>query len=124
MRFVGNRLRVERLVEKGRRESRIGRKGMDTLLVGGSGSGGSGGGWDRRGSIESILSEDDLRSLLKKRERENSTGTDDETTESGGEGDDGVVFSGDDAEREIRAERVDEGTVATPMGLAGADEQT
>jgi len=126
MRFVGNRLRVERLVEKGRRESRIGRKGMDTLLVGGSGSGsgGSGGGWDRRGSIESILSEDDLRSLLKKRERENSTGTDDETTESGGEGDDGMVFSGDDAEREIRAERVDEGKVATPMGLAGAEEQT
>ncbi|WYZ40758.1 hypothetical protein EsH8_IV_001099 [Colletotrichum jinshuiense] len=43
LKFVGNRLKVERLIEQGRRETRP---------------------WIRRGSIETILSEDDLRSLL------------------------------------------------------------
>ncbi|ROT36049.1 FabD/lysophospholipase-like protein [Sodiomyces alkalinus F11] len=43
LKFVGNRLRVERAVERGRRETRP---------------------WVRRGSIETILSEEDLRSLL------------------------------------------------------------
>jgi predicted acylesterase/phospholipase RssA len=43
LKFIANRLKVERLVERGRRESRP---------------------WIRRGSIETILSEDDIRSLL------------------------------------------------------------
>lgn len=41
--FVGNRLKVERLIDQGRTESRP---------------------WVRRGSLERILSEDDLRSIL------------------------------------------------------------
>ncbi|OAA56472.1 Acyl transferase/acyl hydrolase/lysophospholipase [Cordyceps fumosorosea ARSEF 2679] len=43
LQFVGNRLKVERMVDRGRTESRP---------------------WVRRGSLERILSEDDLRSIL------------------------------------------------------------
>ncbi|TQW00055.1 patatin-like phospholipase domain-containing protein [Cordyceps javanica] len=43
LKFIGNRLKVERLVDQGRTESRP---------------------WVRRGSLERILSEDDLRSIL------------------------------------------------------------
>jgi hypothetical protein len=43
LKFLANRMKVERMIERGRRETRMG---------------------IRRGSIESILSEDDLRSLL------------------------------------------------------------
>ncbi|KAK3901328.1 patatin-like phospholipase domain-containing protein [Staphylotrichum tortipilum] len=57
MRFVANRLRVERLVEKGRRES--------------------------RGSIESILSEDELRGLLTKRGEVDSMTEDESDSEEG-----------------------------------------
>jgi hypothetical protein len=46
---VGNRLKIERLAEQGRRETRAPREG------------------ERRGSIESILSEDDPRGLLLRR---------------------------------------------------------
>ncbi|KAK3322366.1 hypothetical protein B0H66DRAFT_200605 [Apodospora peruviana] len=46
IKFIANRLKVERLAERGRRETRHG--GMEK----------------RRGSIESFLSEDDLRGLL------------------------------------------------------------
>lgn len=54
LKFLGNRLKIERMVEKGRLETRP---------------------WVRRGSIETILSEDDLRDLLR-------VGTDvDETSE-------------------------------------------
>ncbi|KAK4123790.1 patatin-domain-containing protein [Parathielavia appendiculata] len=125
MKFIGNRLRVERLVERGRRESRLG---------GGGGGGGApavlgtiGGAHARRESIESILSEDDLRSLLKKRKRrdgaESATGTEEESTASEGEGDDCMVIDGGDAERELRAARRKEPKIATPMGLAGAEGQ-
>ncbi|KAK6209700.1 patatin-like phospholipase [Colletotrichum tabaci] len=60
LKFVGNRLKVERLIEQGRRETRP---------------------WIRRGSIETILSEDDLRSLL----ISGNTDVDDETTDAEGE---------------------------------------
>lgn len=43
LKFIGNRLKVERLVEQGRRETRP---------------------WARRGSLQTILSEEDLRSIL------------------------------------------------------------
>ncbi|KAJ6783650.1 hypothetical protein PWT90_06994 [Aphanocladium album] len=43
LKFIGNRLKVERLVDRGRVESRP---------------------WVRRGSLQTILSEDDLRSIL------------------------------------------------------------
>ncbi|KAM5351231.1 hypothetical protein ACJ41O_003954 [Fusarium nematophilum] len=43
LKFIANRLKVERLIERGRRESRP---------------------WARRGSIQTILSEEDLRSIL------------------------------------------------------------
>ncbi|CAJ2506971.1 Uu.00g081570.m01.CDS01 [Anthostomella pinea] len=57
LKFISNRLKVERLIEQGRRETRPG---------------------VRRGSIQSIISEDDLQSLL----RGTGTGTDEETTEA------------------------------------------
>jgi predicted acylesterase/phospholipase RssA len=115
MRFVGNRLRVERMVERGRRESRA------LTRVGGGGGGGageqSGGSGDRRGSIESILSEDELRGLLRRVEKGSVTGTEDETTDFEGDGE--VVFNVNGGE----AMKMEEPKVATPMGLAGAEEQ-
>jgi len=54
LKFLGNRLKVERVIERGRRETRVG---------------------IRRGSIESILSEDDMRSLLRKTEAGERTDT-------------------------------------------------
>lgn len=59
LRFISNRLRVERLVEQGRLDSR------PTL---------------RRGSIETIISEDDLRSLLRKTTAGSTTATEDESS--------------------------------------------
>ncbi|KAM0324317.1 hypothetical protein ACHAQA_008094 [Verticillium albo-atrum] len=60
LKFMGNRLKVERIIEQGRKETRP---------------------WARRGSIETILSEDDIRSLMVT----GSTDVEDETTD--GEGD-------------------------------------
>lgn len=62
LKFIANRLKVERKIEAGRRLTRPG---------------------GRRGSIENILSEDDIRSLLKENEGvtdedTDGTGTDDE----------------------------------------------
>ncbi|KAK4242568.1 ADP-ribosylation factor family-domain-containing protein [Achaetomium macrosporum] len=107
MKFIGNRLRVERLVERGRRESRL----------------------ERRATIESILSEDDLRSLLKKREKESdgpghATGTEEEDpTDFEGDHDDSMVIDGGEGEGEIKAARMEEPKIATPAGLAGAEGQ-
>jgi len=78
LKFIANRLKVERLVERGRRETRS--------ALGAS---------DRRGSIESILSEDDVRDFLRKVERKavefaggsSTTGTEDEMTDVDGDGD-------------------------------------
>jgi hypothetical protein len=61
LKFIANRLKVERLIEQGRRETRP---------------------WVRRGSIQRILSEDDLRSILV---AETGTGA---TTEEDTEGED------------------------------------
>ncbi|KAH8894847.1 Arf-domain-containing protein [Thozetella sp. PMI_491] len=59
IKFISNRLRIERLIEQGRRETRP---------------------FARRGSIETIISEDDLRSLLRvPGSLESATGTEDET---------------------------------------------
>ena len=60
LKFLVNRLKVERIIERGRRETRVG---------------------VRRGSIESILSEDDMRSLLRKSEAdtENATATEEDS---------------------------------------------
>ncbi|KAI0460362.1 ADP-ribosylation factor family-domain-containing protein [Xylaria acuta] len=55
LKFIANRLKIEHLIEQGRRETRLG---------------------VRRGSIESIISEDDLQSLLR------TNNTDEETTEA------------------------------------------
>ena len=66
LKFIANRLKIERLIEQGRRETRPA---------------------VRRGSIESIISEDDLHSLL----RANNP-TDEETTE--GETDEVVIDGG------------------------------
>jgi hypothetical protein len=56
LKFIANRLKIERIIEQGRRETRPG---------------------VRRGSIESILSEEDLRRLLR-----TNNGTDEDTTEA------------------------------------------
>ena len=105
VKFIMNRLKVERLVEQGRRETRDRRNAGDLFTALGNGEGAStmgngrhplapsssGGAGDRRGSIESILSEDDLRSLLIKgrgggghggghTSGGSSTGTEDELT--------------------------------------------
>jgi predicted acylesterase/phospholipase RssA len=63
LKFLANRLKVERIIEKGRRETRVG---------------------IRRGSIESILSEDDMRSLLRKTEQDtvSATATDEDTEDA------------------------------------------
>ena len=58
LKFIGNRLKVERLIEQGRRETRP---------------------WIRRGSIQAVLSEDDLRNLLVG--EVNGATTEDETTD-------------------------------------------
>ncbi|RYC62828.1 hypothetical protein CHU98_g3371 [Xylaria longipes] len=65
LKFIANRLKIERLIEQGRRETRLG---------------------VRRGSIESIISEDDLQSLLR------TSNTDEETTEA--EIDEAVIEGG------------------------------
>ncbi|KAK4157907.1 hypothetical protein C8A00DRAFT_29135 [Chaetomidium leptoderma] len=133
MRFVGNRLRVERLVEKGRRESRVG-KGGGPVVGGSSNSGDGAGGVDsrRRGSIESILSEDELRSLLKMRgvgvdggSGGSMTATEDETSDFEEEdGDLMIVDGGEGAKQEMEAARREEQPkIATPMGLAGAEDE-
>lgn len=130
MKFVANRLRVERMVERGRRESRLGAGPVGGGIgagLGASAAAAAAGG--RRGSIESILSEDDLRSLLKKREKRargngsSATGTEDDSTDSEGYADEGMVFDRHDAAREMEAAGMGEPKVATPMGLAGADGQ-
>ncbi|KAI0402958.1 lipase [Xylaria palmicola] len=56
LKFIANRLKIERLIEQGRRETRSG---------------------VRRGSIDSIISEEDLQRLLR-----TSNATDEETTEA------------------------------------------
>jgi hypothetical protein len=62
LKFVANRLKVERLVEQGRRETRP---------------------FVRRGSIETIIREDDLRQLLRSQGVEGSaTETGDESTDA------------------------------------------
>ncbi|KAK7413804.1 hypothetical protein QQX98_007297 [Neonectria punicea] len=59
LKFIANRLKLERLVEQGRRESRP---------------------WVRRGSLQTIMSDDDLRSLMVD-EIGNGATTEDETTD-------------------------------------------
>ncbi|CZS93749.1 hypothetical protein WAI453_001206 [Rhynchosporium graminicola] len=83
LKFLANRLKVERMIERGRRETRVG---------------------VRRGSIESILSEDDMRSLLLRGEG-SATGTEDEEglvtdEDEDGDGDGDVGTTGDEDEDE------------------------
>ncbi|KAK5664195.1 hypothetical protein OQA88_411 [Cercophora sp. LCS_1] len=107
LKFVSNRLRVERLAERGRRETRPG--------------------GERRGSIESIISEDDLREVLKKVERggdrfSTSTGTEDETTDVDGDGYEAAIDGDDGIGSVLDGSRDDSseggGKIATPAGLA------
>lgn len=65
LKFVANRLKIERLVEQGRRETRP---------------------WVRRGSLQTIMSEDDLRSLLVEE-------TANMTTEEDTDGDEATAFT-------------------------------
>lgn len=70
-------MKIERMVERGRRETRLG---------------------VRRGSIESILSEDDIRSLLRRNDEATGTGTE----ETGDDTD--AVTTGDELEMEGKVE--------------------
>lgn len=81
LKFIGNRLKVERLIEQGRRETLAG---------------------VRRGSIESIIDEEDLRGLLKG----GGGTTDDETTEGTEDVDEEAVEDGD---AEVRFESAEKG---------------
>ncbi|GAO13181.1 uncharacterized protein UV8b_03588 [Ustilaginoidea virens] len=93
LKFVANRLKIERLVEQGRRETRP---------------------WVRRGSIQTIMSEEDLRSLLVE---EMASGT----TEEEGEDSDGdeaslrtALADGDDSDGyDMRGQR----RLSVPSGL-------
>ncbi|OIW33985.1 patatin-like phospholipase domain-containing protein [Coniochaeta ligniaria NRRL 30616] len=80
LKFIANRLKVERLVEQGRRETRP---------------------FVRRGSIETIISEDDLRNLLRGQGVEGSaTETGDESTDAEREhheGSESAVLDGEDS---------------------------
>ncbi|KAI8634890.1 lipase [Xylariaceae sp. FL1651] len=78
LKFIANRLKIERLIEQGRLETRPG---------------------IRRSSIESIISQEDLQSLLR-----GNTATDEETTEA--EIDEEVIEDGDfeDAVESIKEE--------------------
>jgi predicted acylesterase/phospholipase RssA len=76
LKFLGNRMKVERMIERGRRETRLG---------------------IRRGSIESIMSEDDLRSLLRGSEAKSGT---DSVTEDDSDG----LASGDEFEEAMEKE--------------------
>lgn len=77
LKFIANRLKVERMIERGRRETR----------------------GARRGSLESIISEDEMQNLL----MHSATGTDDETTD---EIDEEVIEDGDfeDAVEDMKEE--------------------
>lgn len=78
LKFLGNRMKVERVIERGRRDTRAG---------------------FRRGSIESILSEDDLRSLLRKTEAGERTDT---ATEEDSDG----ITTGDEFEEAVEREEL------------------
>lgn len=64
LKFVANRLKIERLVERGRRETRGGGLDLASAASATSAATSSSGG---RGSIESIISHEDLQSLLRGR---------------------------------------------------------
>ncbi|KAI1464775.1 patatin-like phospholipase domain-containing protein [Daldinia caldariorum] len=88
LKFIANRLKVERQIERGRRE---------TLLAGGV----------RRGSIESIIDEEDLRGLLKggsgttdEDEEEEDDEEEDGTTEGTVDVDQMAVVDGEEEEQE------------------------
>ncbi|KFA55815.1 hypothetical protein S40293_01889 [Stachybotrys chartarum IBT 40293] len=95
LKFIANRLKVERLIEKGRRDTRP---------------------WIRRGSIQMIISEDDLRSILM---AETAMGV---TTEEESEVEDGqgqgvgltALEDEDDFDAELRSDGEDEGASAVP----------
>lgn len=71
-------MKVERMIERGRRETRVG---------------------IRRGSIESIMSEDDLRSLLRRDEARSGTDT---VTEDDSDG----LVTGDEFEEDMEKEEL------------------
>lgn len=73
LKFISNRLKVERAIERGRQETRPG---------------------IRRGSLQSILSEDDLRGLLIRSGQESEVATDDETDVTSYETGDELEVSG------------------------------
>lgn len=78
LKFLGNRIKVERMIERGRRETRVG---------------------IRRGSIESIMSEDDMRSLLRGNDGKSGTDT---VTDDDSEG----LASGDEFEVAMEKEEL------------------
>lgn len=85
LKFLANRLKVERIIERGRRETRVMK--------------------DRRGSIESFMSEDDLRSLL----RGSAAGTEDEEGDTDAYGD--LATTGDEFEDAVEDEVVEDEVV-------------
>lgn len=93
LQFLANRMKVERMVERGRRETR----GM---------------GVERRGSIESFLSEDEMRGLLRgEGESGSATGGDSDADGEGQGVDDveGLLLGGESVFEDSAAETAVEG---------------
>lgn len=97
LKFIANRLKVERLVEQGRRETRP---------------------FVRRGSIETIISEDDLRNLLRGQGVEGSaTETGDDSSDAEHEhreGNESAVLDGEDSGVEGLRLRIPAGRAKVP----------
>lgn len=101
LKFLANRMKVERMIERGRRETRVG---------------------VRRGSIESILSEDDMRSLLRRSdEGDGGTATEEDTDvdghTTGDEFEEAVAEDGGDAEKVTLVD--DEGELVEGLEIGG-----
>jgi predicted acylesterase/phospholipase RssA len=90
LKFIENRLKVERLIERGRRETR----------------------GARRGSIESIISEDELRSLLI--QSADVTATEDEGTDE--------IYEDEEAIIDVEAEEEEEQRLKDDIGLGVKEE--
>lgn len=82
LKFIANRLKIERLVERGRRETRPHR--------------------GRGGGMESIMSDDELQGLLRVPGGSSATATEDETSEDEGEGEgEGGLFDAIETPRDM-----------------------
>lgn len=89
LKFIANRLKVERAIDRGRSATRPG---------------------VRRGSLQNILSEDDLRGLLIKSGQESEVGTEDDTDLT-------TYETGDESENSRPASPTEAGELAAELNM-------